>query len=105
MTELEAVRLLAWLLVLAPIANIYFVWHGWHIYRSDPGRSAILLGLFVIKTTIWVIGVLIGIYSLRFILGQPPLPFNGVTLVLALIVINLLPAYIHFAVIRKYERP
>jgi hypothetical protein len=97
------IEFLAVLLVVAPIANLYFVWHGWHVYRSDPERSPILRALFVLKVAVWMIAVACAIFATRFLVGLPPFPFNGLTVAFILVAINLMPAYIHL-VVRQYER-
>jgi hypothetical protein len=97
------IEFLAVLLVLAPILNSYFVWHGWHVYRSDPGRSRILRALFVLKLTVWLIAVMCAVFGFRYLTGEPPFPFGGASIGVILVVINLLPAYIHL-VVRQYER-
>lgn len=96
-------NILAFLLVIAPICNLYFVWHGWHTWRADPGHSAILFSIFVAKVLVWATGMVIGVLAARYLLDLPVLGYDGVLVALALIAINLVPAILHLAIV-QYER-
>ena len=100
MSDEEVVRIFAWVLVLAPIFNVFFVLHGFLLWRRIGG--SLLFGLFVIKATVWLVGLAIGIYSIRFLMGKPPFPFDGLSLAVVLLIVNLIPVYIHI-VLRRYE--
>jgi hypothetical protein len=94
---------LAWLLVLAPIGNVYFVWHGFRTWRADPLRSPILLALLVVKVVMWLFGLAFAVFAARYLSGVPPFPLDGFSLVIIVLIVEMLPAYIH-AMIRRFER-
>lgn len=94
---------LAWALVIAPVLNVYFVWHGFRSWLRDPGRSAILFAIFVVKLLAWLVGLAVGILAARFLLDLPVLGYDGILLGAALVIVDLLPAVLHLAIVR-YER-
>jgi hypothetical protein len=90
-----ALDVLAFLLVLFAIGNVYFVWDGFRLWRASDGKSGILRALFVAKLLVWGVGVFVAIVSARYLLDLEPLPFSGLGLGIVLLVVELLPAYIH----------
>lgn len=92
------------LLIVAAITNVYFVWHGWLIYRRDPHRSPLLRALFVVKLVVWVVAAWSAWAAARFLTGtHDVLPFGGIGLGLILLAVNALPAYVHLQM-RRIER-
>lgn len=97
-------HLLAYVLIAMPLLNAFFVLDSWLLYRDDPEHSPILLALLWTTAIVWIVGFLFSVFSVRYLLDiEPIFPFDGVALAAALLIINLLPASIYFA-IRRYER-
>jgi hypothetical protein len=96
MTEDGVVNIGAWILVFFPFFNLFFVRDGWRKYQADPGRSKILLALWVVKLVMWLFGVTFALFAIRYLLDFPPFPFNGATLLIIVLVVELLPAFIYF---------
>ena len=87
-------QVLAGVLVLLGLVNVYFVFHSLRLYLAVQPPSPLLRAVFGVKLAIWAIGVYVGIVAFRFLLALPPLPFNGVGLGLAILVLELLPFFI-----------
>jgi len=85
----------AWVLILFPIGNLFFVRDGWRKYKADPGRSKILLALWVVKLVMWLFGVTFAFFAIRYLLDFPPFPFNGASLLVIVFIVELLPAFIY----------
>lgn len=95
------IDVLAWALILAPVANLYFVYHGWRLYRADSEHSPLLAGILVAKVLVWALGMFFGVAAFRYLQNiDPVFPFGGLGLPVALVAINLLPAILHFAIRR-----
>ena len=103
--SLRLLETVATLLVLAPFANVYFLFNSVQRYRHDPGRSPFLEILVVTKAMVFLIGVLMAILA-GFYLAQPrvaPTTPTGVLFGLGLLLVQLLPLYIYLR-IRNVER-
>ena len=103
MNEDNALTIAAWVIVVLPIINLYFLRDGWRRYRRDPGRSGILLAIWGVKFGAWLFGVALAFFAARQLLGLPPFPLGGLSLALVVIAIELLPAYLYI-VLSRYER-
>lgn len=83
------------LLILAALANTYFVWDGLVLYIRDPRHSPILLALLIVKSVVWATGLYVAILAARYLLRLPPLPFAGFGLTVVLAAVEALPSFIH----------
>jgi len=95
MANETVINLGAVLLIVMPVINLFFVRDGYRKYRADPGRSRILLALWVVKLTMWIFGVAFAIYAIRYLSDLPPFPFNGLSLIAVVLIIEFLPAFIY----------
>ena len=102
MTADQLTNWIAFVLVIMPIFNLYFVFHGLQLYRKDPLHSPILLMLLIVKFTVWLLGLAIGLFALRYLLEIQVFPLAGLDLALVLLMVNLLPLFMHI-IIRRYE--
>jgi len=93
----------ALLLILFPIVNLFFVRDGYRKYKADPGRSKILLALWVVKLMMWLFGLVFAFFATRYLLNFPPFPFNGASLLIVVFAIELLPAFIYF-ILSTYDK-
>lgn len=92
----EAIKVIAALLVAMGVANLYFVRDGYRWYVAVRPRSPLLFALLGVKVTVWLVGAFIGWIALRLLLELPPLPFGGVGVGIAILVLELLPFFIWF---------
>lgn len=90
----EALTVVAALLVLMGGVNLFFVRDGLVWYRLVKPASPLLFALLGIELVVWLISVFIGYVALRVILGLPPLPFNGLGVAVAILVLELIPLFI-----------
>ena len=91
----EVFAVLAWLLVLMPVVNVVFVVDSVQRWRRIGGP--LLYAFVLVKVIIWGMAVFVGLVSLRYLVGLPGLPANGIGLAVVLLVVNLIPAYIWLA--------
>lgn len=92
----DAIRLIALLLVVLAVVNVYFVRDALRWYRSVLPPSPLLFALLGVKITIWLMGLFIGFIAFRLLVGWTPLPFGGLGVGLAVIALELLPVFIWF---------
>lgn len=91
---MTALDVIAALLVAMAVVNLYFVWHGYRMNATVHPRSSVLRALFGVNLTVWLVGAFIGLVALRTLLNLPPLPFDGLGVGIAILILELLPAYI-----------
>ena len=98
---------IALLLVVAPIANLYFLVASIGRFRSDPGRSPLLLVLIVINVAVWLIGALTAWFSIIYLARPPIAPTTptGVLFGTALLLIQALPHYIQHQILKLERGP
>lgn len=96
---------IAILLVVAPVANLYFLIASISRFRDDPGRSPLLSILIVVNVVIWLIGVLTALFAVIYLARPPIAPTTptGVLFGLALLLVQALPHYINHQIL-KLER-
>lgn len=95
------ILIVAWLLILMPAVNTLFVIDSLHRYLSVE-RHPILLIVVLTKFTIWMLGIGLGIIAARFLLAPHPVTGLSIAFGLALVVVQLLPAFI-WMVLRRFE--
>jgi hypothetical protein len=87
-------QVIAVLLILFALANVYFVWHGGVL--AVRVQSRLMTTLFVVKFVVWITALWSALAAVRFLVGVPEiLPLGGIGLGLILLAVNTLPAYIH----------
>jgi hypothetical protein len=101
-TEEGVLNVGAWVLIIFPIFNLFFVRDGWRKYKADPHRSRILFALWVVKLVMWIFGLVFALFAVRYLLDFPPFPFNGASLIVIVLVVELLPAFI-YSVLSTYD--
>lgn len=97
----EALRLIAALLVVMAVVNVYFVIDGSRWYRAVSPRSPLLFALLGVKVTVWLAGMFIAFVAGRTLIGLPPLPLGGIGVGIVIIALELLPAFIWFQMRRS----
>lgn len=97
---MDLIKVISVLLVVMGVVNLYFVWHGYRIFAAVRPPSPVLAAILGVNAAIWLISAFIGYIALRLLLDLPPLPFGGIGVAIAILVVELLPFFIWFQIRR-----
>lgn len=89
-------NIIAALLIIMAVANVYFLWHNYRLHHSVSPRSPLLFALFGVAVVVWTVGVYIAFIAVRVLLSLPALPFQGIGLGIAILILEFLPAFIWY---------
>lgn len=93
---MDPLKVIAGLLVLLAVVNVYFLVDALRIHRAVDPRSPLLWALAGVALAVWLVGAYIAFIAARLLLNLPPLPFNGIGVGAAILVLELLPGFIRF---------
>lgn len=96
MIEFEDAAVIGFL--IAAVLGIRATVRLWQTYVDAGGRHVILLAFAVIATLITIVATMVGLISLRRILGYDPLPWTPPLLIIGAGVIFLIPAGLEWLV-------
>lgn len=95
---MDPFKVIAGALIFMALVNGYFVLDGLWVYRAVTPPSPLLRALFGVKLAVWLVGAFVGFVALRLLVNWPPLPFNGIGVGVCILILELLPLFIHLQI-------
>lgn len=84
--------------------NFRYVVHGKRLYNSVYPRSPLLFAYWIIKVVIWFVGLYFAVLAVDVFFDLPSLPFVDIGLGIAILIIELLPSFLHRQMIKFIDR-
>jgi hypothetical protein len=96
MTVESVVNVIAWLLIIMAVVNVFFVVQATRLHRAVHPRSPVLGALWWVAVSIWLLSVYFAVVAVRYLADiSPALPFGGIGLGVVVIFVLTVPAVIY----------